>query len=1083
MEKIKEKDDEYENENEKEDSKSSEESKDNEEEEDDEKKNSSESHSQIDYHNIMEKHQLTFSKESLKNVLNIEKEEEIFKRNRLPSFTLKRREQKNYTILFQNKISLNSENINFPLDDLKPIPIILSSQKELVYLYLTEDERNFLLKKLDTNNYYAIREEEIKNPLKIFIPLYYEKLFKNRGCLEKRLEISLSKKMQNIKPNFSIAIEMDEKFKNTDIVREQSAKYLLIKKDIMKHLDIEKEGIISYDPFSKIKFGETSNNDQMPLPKWAVSLKKQFGNEALSDYDDDDDEDENKFNPNLYRKMSEINASNIIDNDNENDNVNIIEEKSNNEEKNIKKKRKKENDDSSEDTNEDEEEEQMEYPYKKYIKKIFFSKLNDFRKDIIEDCFKNKHTFGKIDFQKFICLLEFFISLFTGIQVKYSIDELGFLNMDFYASESIYMNMAEILHYQVQFQIRDVPHKQNQEKSSKPNLIRLNTKQYHDYKLEKMQFFPPSTTFYEDLSNKFRRYTLNDNYHLCEECEKYFSRNKIEKPTCNSSVFRFIDKTRLLIMTITGIIDINYIEKKIQLNNENEYGQEKLFKATMIFSNEDSLNELKDPFIFSSYFLPIQTKKNKKLNNIFRNLFGEPIGYYYTWVSHYISWILFPAVLGLMTEIFLFFFENHINNYIYIIFISFILLWGFFYVRDWENFQIFYNYIWGIDSFKAQITNFYDDNYSKVSYVMFLGIKIPKEDKIHALLVNILSITLIFISSLFIMAINVGIFKLDKTSFFFQKYIDNFLNYLNITHDYRRYLLSIIIYIAREIISSFFFKFSETLARLEKPTDKEEYDEIVTKKRLTLEFVNYYFNLYYIAFYKKLKNTCEDGDCFLELRKQLILILISNIISLIANLIFKMIYLKNNIKTFEVKITKYNKNANPIEKLKFYTREEFTEDDIQKLVLPIIFNFGYVIQFGICCPISFVFLLILVLFSRIANSISMIYLFYVKSINISKGLTIYNQTQFILIFVGFFSNIGIIFYTKNNTENDFSFIYKLLIFIIIQNGILIIYSIFHFDNLPFWFRYRESIKLRYLKKFGVAQTSKNDKVVEFLDKK
>jgi hypothetical protein len=111
--------------------------------------------------------------------------------------------------------------------------------------------------------------------------------------------------------------------------------------------------------------------------------------------------------------------------------VNVIEEKSNNEEKSIKKKKKKENYDSSEDSNEDEEEEQMEYPYKKYIKKIFFSKLNDFRKDIIEDCFKNKHTFGKIDFQKFICLFEFFISLFTGIQVKYSIDELGFLNMDF----------------------------------------------------------------------------------------------------------------------------------------------------------------------------------------------------------------------------------------------------------------------------------------------------------------------------------------------------------------------------------------------------------------------------------------------------------------------------------------------------------------------------------------------------------------------------------------------------------------------------------------------------------------------------
>ena len=146
--------------------------------------------------------------------------------------------------------------------------------------------------------------------------------------------------------------------------------------------------------------------------------------------------------------------------------------------------------------------------------------------------------------------------------------------------------------------------------------------------------------------------------------------------------------------------------------------------------------------------------------------------------------------------------------------------------------------------------------------------------------------------------------------------------------------------------------------------------------------------------------------------------------------------------------------------------------------MPIVFNFGYLIQFGICCPISFVFMLILVIFSRITNSISLVYLFYVKSINISKGLTVYNKTQFILVFIGFFSNIGIIFYTKNDSQKDYSIIYKLLMFIIIQNGIIIIYSIFNYDSLPFWFRYREIIKLRYLKKFGVAQRNKENKINE-----
>ena len=60
------------------------------------------------------------------------------------------------------------------------------------------------------------------------------------------------------------------------------------------------------------------------------------------------------------------------------------------------------------------------------------------------------------NFEKFIFFIEFYITLFTGIQVKYSIDELGFLNMDLYASELMFMNMAEILHYQVKFQIRDI---------------------------------------------------------------------------------------------------------------------------------------------------------------------------------------------------------------------------------------------------------------------------------------------------------------------------------------------------------------------------------------------------------------------------------------------------------------------------------------------------------------------------------------------------------------------------------------------------------------------------------------------------
>ena len=98
--------------------------------------------------------------------------------------------------------------------------------------------------------------------------------------------------------------------------------------------------------------------------------------------------------------------------------------------------------------------------------------------------------------------------------------------------------------------------------------------------------------------------------------------------------------------------------------------------------------------------------------------------------------------------------------------------------------------------------------------------------------------------------------------------------------------------------------------------------------------------------YKKMKNKCENGDCFQELRKQLILILLSNICLVIFQFIYKIIYMRKNIKNFEIKMKQaYEKNSDIIDKLKFYTRELFTEDNIQQLIIPIIFYSNILTKF------------------------------------------------------------------------------------------------------------------------------------------
>ena len=97
-------------------------------------------------------------------------------------------------------------------------------------------------------------------------------------------------------------------------------------------------------------------------------------------------------------------------------------------------------------------------------------------------------------------------------------------------------------------------------------------------------------------------------------------------------------------------------------------------------------------------------------------------------------------------------------------------------------------------------------------------------------------------------------------------------------------------------------------------------------------------------------------------------------------------------------------------------------------------------------------MLILIIFIRLTDAISMIYVYYVKTLSISKGLLVYNKTQQLFMFIGIFSNLSLLFYTRNPVSD---------------------LKLIRFKSLPFWFRYRKIIKLKYLKKFGVIQNKNN----------
>ena len=63
--------------------------------------------------------------------------------------------------------------------------------------------------------------------------------------------------------------------------------------------------------------------------------------------------------------------------------------------------------------------------YKQILRELFSSRLNDFRKDIVEYCLDNTKYFREDCFENFVCFIEFFVLLFCGIKTKYYIDEIG----------------------------------------------------------------------------------------------------------------------------------------------------------------------------------------------------------------------------------------------------------------------------------------------------------------------------------------------------------------------------------------------------------------------------------------------------------------------------------------------------------------------------------------------------------------------------------------------------------------------------------------------------------------------------------
>ena len=880
--------------------------------------------------------------------------------------------------------------------------------KEPIYLYFPEEEYLILKYTLKVQDYRLIREKEHINKLIKDIGNYLDIFFKAYP-LSSRINISHQENMKKIKPSYSFILAPDEKFK---------IKYKFHEHE--KNNQKIKQHILSYDK----------------------RLKRIYSLKILSTLFSKSESINKK--PSLFNKINSYpNEESLIS-----------------ESQKLLSPRK------------------VKKPYKKILRELFSARLNDYRKDIVEHCLDNTKYLREDNFENFICFIEFFVLLFCGIKTKYYIDELSYLNMDFYADEKNIMNFAESFHYQVQFRIKDIPFvapygkkkkNQNQTPEEKKEIIKakretlflLNKEKVPNINQERLEYYPTHCDFSRTLSPSFRRYDANDDYHICEKC-KYIANSDICKHLECSSCFRQIDKERLICLNLSHIMNFNKI-KNLCKNNDND----KIFLDMIMIPNYEGINErINNKEIIVNYLVPFETKEILKLDKTFRDIYGENVGFYFVWISHFIKWLFYLSLIGMGMSLFTYFVSENINKNIFliinIIFIASIILWGNYYYVSWNGQESFYNYIWGMNDNILVQNSLYDfEENLKINVEIIMGVKIPIEKQWVYTLINFF----IFFCSLFLHALviisNILIISTKSHEFSMKnKVLEKFFN------KSWKYIVPVLCYLLREIFSFIDEKWVRWLVGHLKQLSKEIKRQIKLKMKIIFEFVNYFFNLYYIAFIKKYYGTCLNDDCHTELGNQLIIIIICDLFALIISIIIPSFYNIKKRAEIESKILDVAYEENSSNKYKYYTRNKFLYKYMKTNYIKTILYFGYMIQFGASAPMTFMIILLSTIFNRIVLGMSLKNIYYAQVFEESIGINKLKKWIKIISFIGILSNLCCIFYT-NNYFYWLSNGRKLIYIALTENILLIIIKLFDYDSLPKWFYYKEKIDLTYLRKFGI----------------
>lgn len=247
-----------------------------------------------------------------------------------------------------------------------------------------------------------------------------------------------------------------------------------------------------------------------------------------------------------------------------------------------------------------------------------------------------------------------------------------------------------------------------------------------------------------------------------------------------------------------------------------------------------------------------------------RDYFGEKVTLYFLFMSYYWKALLIPATLGLITQP-INWFTNTPDNITAVPFCIFIAVWNVLLPHFWKRQEAKFSIQWGTLGMVSEMEPCRPQFYGPMQINPVTNQVEPHYPWAKRVCQYFFSYTIILVTGVSLMACVIMGLVLRHLS---QDWV-----LPERIHNHRIFIFQLILAVLVEVTNSMLSTMAKTLTDWENHRTATEYDKHKLIKIMAFKFVNSYFILYYVAFFKTTLNLfgmkCMQNDCLVDLEYQL----------------------------------------------------------------------------------------------------------------------------------------------------------------------------------------------------------------------